>query len=252
MLNGIANRQKLMPRENYLPGMCFLLFSAILMPLQQFSASLIANTLLLWVLSMVMKSSNHPAPKTVLYNTGVILGIAILLYSPSILFISIFLLSILILRPFVLREWVLGILGILTPFYFLLSFRFLKSLDPFWYWGDLYLHRPFFNILPSAIPSYMILLFMLLSGILYGQKYMQRHIVLTRRSWSIVYLTLIVAFFMTFFGDLQLGPTYLPALLPFSLIGSCAFFYPDSKWFVHILHWSLFILAIKIQYFSTI
>ena len=60
----------MMSRPNYLPGMAYLLVTSFFPEWNYFSAPLLINTLLIFVLGWLFKMYNHPKAKGIVFNTG--------------------------------------------------------------------------------------------------------------------------------------------------------------------------------------
>ena len=118
ILNRFINTQRMMNKPTYFPGMAYMLITSLLPEWNYFSAPLIVNTILLFVLSGLFKTYNQPNAKGAIFNIGLALGIASFLFFPTITFIAWILLALAVMRPFKINEWIICIVGITTPFYF--------------------------------------------------------------------------------------------------------------------------------------
>lgn len=126
-LNRIVNNQRMMPKNNYLPGMSYLLITSLFVEWNILSAPLIINTILLWTLSKMMSLYNDHSPKATLFNIGMLIGIAAFFYFPVLAFAFVVIMALIFLRPFKLPEWVMALLGILMPFYLLFAWSYLSG-----------------------------------------------------------------------------------------------------------------------------
>jgi hypothetical protein len=108
----------------YLPGMTYLLITSLFPEWNYLSAPLIVNTILLFVLSGLLKIYNQQNAKGTIYNMGLALGIASFLFFPSITFIIWVLLALLVMRPFRLNEWMICIVGMTNAILFLCHLSF--------------------------------------------------------------------------------------------------------------------------------
>ena len=120
--------QSMMSRPTYFPGMAYMLITSLLPEWNHFSAPLIVNTILLFVLSGLFKIYNQPNAKGAIFNIGLALGVASFLFFPAITFIVWILLALTVMRPFKINEWMLCIVGITTPFYFYAIYQ-VKHID---------------------------------------------------------------------------------------------------------------------------
>ncbi len=125
--NQLANGQKFMQKPNYLTAMSYLLITSLFKEWNMLSAPLIVGSLMVWVWAKMSALNNTKNVTGTLFNTGIVIGIATFFYFPSIAFAALIIFGLVIIRPFKLAEWMVSLLGILTPWYFLLSFVFLTD-----------------------------------------------------------------------------------------------------------------------------
>lgn len=243
MLNNFVNNQRLFPKPTYLTGMAFLLITSIFPDWYAFSAPLLSMMFLLLILLGICSLYNNPSPKKTLFNVGLYMGLSALLYFPSVVFTLLLLSGLTITRPFRMAEWLMMALGALTPYYFLWAYLFttghsVSMMQPTFAVGQPMLFQS--SIHNIAV---VLVLFSLLIGFFFIQSNMRRLLVQSRKTWSILYLFLLLAIVVTFLNH-QSGFLYweLTAIPLAVLIGS-VFLYPDYSWFPVVLHWAFFSVA---------
>ena len=184
---GFINNQRMMSQPTYFPGMAYMLITSLFPEWNYFSAPLIVNTILLFVLSGLFRIYNQPNAKGAIFNIGLALGIASFLFFPSITFMIWILLALMVMRPFRLNEWVLCIVGITTPFYFYAIYLFITGT---WSWDTFMAH---FSVrLPSVkqsawlAGSAFLLVVPFLAGGYYVQDNLRRMLIQVRKGWSLV------------------------------------------------------------------
>ena len=126
-LTRLVNNFRMMSRPNYLPGMAYLLVTSFFPEWNYFSAPLLINSLLIFVLGWLFKMYNHPRAKGIVFNTGLAIGISSFIFFPSITFIIWVLFALMIMRPFRINEWLLCLLGLTSPYYFYGIYLFLTG-----------------------------------------------------------------------------------------------------------------------------
>ena len=94
------------------------------------SPALLANFLLIWIYIKLTRLYNNPAPKTLLFNIGLLVAIMVLCYHPTALVVPVVLFALGIMRPFKLQEWFTLIMGMALPYYFLASGLYLTNQLP--------------------------------------------------------------------------------------------------------------------------
>lgn len=246
--NKLVNDQRMLPKPNYLIGMSYLLITSLFSDWFAFSAALLTNTILIWVWSRLSNLHNNTSAKTTIYNIGLIIGLAAFIYQPAIVFVLLFIVGMAITRPFRLNEWLIGLMGILTSFYFFAAWLFLSDRWKTYRLPQLEIALPSFHETKWALTGLILVLLSMLLGIFFIQSNMRRQIVQTRKSWQLIYLYLLVAAFVPFLNSNSFNSWILVAV-PAALIMAAAFFYPDKKWFPALMHWGMAGVSAAIAYF---
>lgn len=247
--NQLANGQKLMQKPNYLTAMSYLLITSLFKEWNMLSAPLIVSTLMVWVWAKMSSLSNVKNANGTLFNTGIVIGIATFFYFPSIAFAALIIFGLIIIRPFRLSEWVVSLLGILTPWYFLLSYVFLTDRLKNYKWPGVSVTLPIFYDNAWALAAIIIVLFTTLVGFYFIRKNFLRQLVQTRKSWNLVFLYFIVAVFIPFINYTHSFEYWILCAIPLSAAAGAAFFYPEVKWFPRLLHWLMVLFVIALHYF---
>ncbi|RYG03327.1 MAG: hypothetical protein EOO02_08680, partial [Chitinophagaceae bacterium] len=112
----------------------YLLLTSLFPEWNYFSAPLIINLFLIWIFYRMTNLYNTPKPVASIFNIGMILGVVTLLYQPAIVFVLLLLLALFIMRPFRVQEWLIGLLGISAPYYFLLLILYFRDV---WDWRQM-------------------------------------------------------------------------------------------------------------------
>ncbi len=247
--NQLANGQKLMQKPNYLIAMSYLLITSLFKEWNLLSAPLIISTLMIWVWAKMSSLNNVRNVPGTLFNTGLVIGIATFFYFPSIAFAALIIFGLLIIRPFKLSEWVVSLIGILSPWYFLLSYIFLTDKWKDYKLPGISISLPKFYDNQWAFAAIIIVLFATLMGFYFIRKNFLRQLVQTRNSWSLALLYFIIAFFVPFINAAHSFEYWILCAVPLSAAAGAAFFYPEVKWFPKALHWLMAAFVIAINYF---
>ena len=238
-----------MQRSNYLTGMSFLLVTSLFSEWNMLSAPLIINTLLIWVWAKMSGLHNNPQPKTSLFNIGIAIGLSTFFYFPSLAFAALIIFGLALTRPFKLAEWLIALLGIITPYYFLLAWVFLTDKWKGYKFPGFAVTNPKFNQTNWAYAAIIIVLFITVIGLFFIQQNFRRQLIQARKSWNLVYLYLIVAVFVPFVNATHTFEYWILCAVPLSAILGAAFLYPAKKWFPLLLHWLMVAFVIVISYF---
>lgn len=247
-LNRAAANLKLFQKTNYLTGMSYLLVTSLFVDWYAFSSLLIVNSILIWVWAQLCGSHTFKNAKTSIFNIGFVISLAAFFYLPAALFIIMMLLSITITRPFKLPEWIIGLMGLLTPVYFYLVWMYLSNNWLLVKVVPIQISLPhFFNNLLNNI-SFGYTWFISLIGWYFVQANLRRQVVQTRKNWQLLYLYIFIAVLLTFINVHQSFITVLFLAVPLSLLTAAAFLYPEKKWFPLAAHWGMVLLSLLIFY----
>ncbi|MFT3910159.1 MAG: DUF6427 family protein [Ferruginibacter sp.] len=248
-VNKLLNSHRLLPKPNYLAGMSYLLITSLFSEWYGLSAPLIVNTFLIWVLSRLCTLYNNPNAKTILFNIGMVTGLGTLFYFPSIGFSLLIIVGVIITRPFKLPEWIIALLGILTPYYFFGSWFYLTGRWESYTFPGFSINGPVFHENISAYTVLILVSIIIFTGILFIQNNMRRLLVQSRKSWSLIYLYLLVAMLVPFLNATHNFDYWILTAVPIATFSAAAFLFPERKWFAIFFHWSLVLLAIIVGYF---
>ncbi len=249
LLNRICISLKILARPTYLPAMSYLLLTSLIPAWNQFSSPLLVNTLLIWLIYKMAELYNTGNPNYSVFNVGLQLGIITLFYEPAIVYVFTIPIALFIMRPFRIREWMIGFLGVTTPYYFLGVLLFLS--DSF-SWERLFpsLRFDLPNIPESMFITVSIALMVVpfMIGGYYVQDNMNKMLIQTRKNWSLILLFLISSLLIILVNGGDKYVNWISSLIPISAFHAAAYFYPAGKRFPQILHWSIFLYAIFVNY----
>jgi hypothetical protein len=251
LLNRICNSIKLFPKPNYLVAMSYILVTSLMREWSYFSAPLIVNTIMIWVWYRMIALYNSNTPKTSVYNVAVLIGVLPLLYSPSIAFVLLLMLALLITRPLRITEWMVALLGLVTPYYFLVGYLYLTdqwALSKVLPTISFYLPQ-----LPSSLwitGGIIFLVLPFLFGGFYVQDNLNKMLIHVRKSWSLLLVFLMSSLLIIV---ILRGQNYLHWMLiavPICTFHAAAYYYIPKRSFALILHWVIFIYCIVLNYYS--
>ena len=184
-----------------------------------------------------------------IFNLGMLFGVSMLVYKPAVLLIFLFMASLLIIRPFYIREWLLGLMGILTPYYFAGVYLFLAgkfswpALVP-----SVHLARP---ALPASVMvnlGVLLLVILFLIGGVYLQQNLSKMLIQARKNWNLVLLQLVMAVLVVSVSGDTLFSGWILSALPLAAFLSAAFYFPRRILLPSTLHWILFIYSLYLNY----
>ncbi len=251
ILTRFINNQRMMNRPNYLPGMAYLLITSLLPEWNYFSAPLLINSILLYVLTRLFRIYNQQDAKGSIYNIGLALGIAGFLFVSSLTFVLWVLLALAVMRPFRLNEWLLCLLGITTPFYFYGIYLFIAGE---WSWAAI---TPHIRISLPAVQqsawlagSIFLLMLPFLMGGYYVYDNLRRMLIHVRKGWSLLLLYLLASLLLPFVNSSENLENWVMAMVPLAAFHGCAYFYPKKAIIPNLLFWLSVALILAFQYWG--
>ena len=252
LLNEIVNKNKLYPKPNHLTAMCYLLLTSLFSQWYVLSPLMMVATFFILIISRLCKLQHIQEANKTFYNIGLMLGLSMLIYFPSIVFLLLIFIGLSITRAFRLPEWIIVILGVVTPIYLFWSAIFLlryntKLLNPFL---GVSLPKIQFNMYDWL--ALVIILITVFIGFVFIQNNMRKLLVQSRKSWTIFFLFLFFALILPFLNPHSGMSFYMLTLIPLSVIAASSFHFPGRRWFPIFSHWSLFILATIMGYYFVI
>ncbi len=246
--NTLINEQKMMQRANYLPAMSYLLITSMFTEWNVLTAPLVINTLLIWVWARMSNLYSNANPKSTLFNIGMMIGIATFFYFPSLAFVLLIVFALIVSRPFILAEWIISILGILTPYYFLFSYLFLTDRLNGYKIPQFEISYPKFHQNYWELVGICLVILAFLIGGFFVQANFRKQLVQVRKRWSLVLLYMVVALFVPFINATHTFEYWILTAIPLSAYIACAFLYPAKRWLSVLLHWLMVLIVIIISY----
>ena len=239
-LNIFLSNFKMFQQISYIPAFTYIILTAMFPYWDVISAGLIANSLVIWILVKLLRLYEQSQPKTLEFNIGLIVGISIILHEPIAILIAVVLFALLIIRPFKLAEWLVLIMGILLPFYFIFTYVFLT--------GNINDFRQFLPKLdwknPLVQPSFNIILALivmgvqLIAGFFYWNEQQTRFIIQVRKYWGVLFLLLILTFFQPILFSVQGLYASAIAIAPLASFISFAYATPKRLLITNLLFWA--------------
>lgn len=236
-INMVLNDFKMFQQNNFTTAMAFVLLTGLLPQWSGLSAALIANFLLIWIFIKLCRLFNHPSPKTLLFNTGLLVGVSMLCYHPTAILILVVLFALAVVRPFHLAEWLILLMGILVPYYFLFAWLFLndqfasiKGFLPF-----LQLNLPVAGLNTPLIISLSLLVVYLLTGLYYWQVSINRMIIQIRKNWGVMMVVLLIVLPIPFIFQQAGLEAAIMSLVPIAAFAGNVFSYPKKLLLPNIL-----------------
>ena len=251
VLTRFINNQRMMNKPGYLPGMAYLLVTSLMPEWNYFSAPLLVNSILLFILSGLFNIYNKQNAKGAIFNIGLALGIAGYVFISSLIFVVWILLALAVMRPFRLNEWMICLLGITTPFYF---YAIYTVIDGSWSWQEFVPHItlgvPKLKQSAWLAGSVFLVMAPFLAGGYFIQDNLRRMMINVRKGWSLLLLFLLAALLLPFVNTTGTFENWVMAMLPMASFHACTYLYATWKPFPAILFWITAGFIVAYQYWG--
>lgn len=251
LLNYLVNHHNLLSKPTFLPGLMYVTLTALFTPFMTLSAPLICNFLVIWMLFKLLSFYKSDDVKSIAYDLGIIVAIGSLIYFPFIfLFLSIWV-ALGIFKPFNWREWISGVLGYATVFFFLAVFYYLNDRLSRFYEIWIPLGSKFPNSVHIDYLEYVVLIPVIIIIILYLIKLQQnfyKSYVHVRKSFQLLFIMFLIAG-LSFYIKPEFNLNhFLLCAVPAAVFFSYYFANATIKWFYESLYLLLLISIIYFQF----
>lgn len=245
-LNYLFTGHRMYSKVNYLPAMVYILLTGLFSQWSALTPALIDNAAVILLFSQLIRLYNCTNPKSLLFNTGVLIGVSILLYHPSCLLILAAFFALMILRPFIITEWFILVMGVICPYYFLASYLYLT--DKIKSFTD-YIPNPRFNV-PHVHLSLVffitvaVIFIVLLIGFFYWRVENRRLLIQIRKNWVVLLAMLLVLLPVGFINTNAGLESFVLWIVPASPFIAKGFLGPKRNTLPALMFWVLLALAL--------
>lgn len=251
LLNFLVNHYNLLGKPTFLPALMYVTLSGLFSPFLVLSPPLICNFLVIWLLFKLFSFYKTNDAKSPAYDLGMIIAIGSLIYLPYNYFFLAIWTALILFRPFNWREWVSGIIGYITIFFFLAVYYYLNDILPDLYntWNPLATKFPdririnYYNYL-VLIPVIMILV---LCFFKLQQNFYKSYIQI-RKSFQLLFIVFLIGALSFYIKAAEFHLNhFLLCAVPATIFCSYYFLYAKRKW----IYESLFLVLVAgIIYFQ--
>jgi hypothetical protein len=250
LVNHLCNHYNTLGKPTFLPALMYVVASSLFPPFLVLSSPLICNFLVIGMLYKLFSLYKGSEGQSTAYDLGMIVAIGTLIYFPFIYFFLIIWISLIIFQPFNWREWVAGIMGYATIFFFLAVFYYLTDrLNQFSaIWLPLGSHFP--DKINISYYNYLVLgpviLILLLCMVKLRQNFF-KSFVQTRKTFQLLFAVFIIGGFSFYVKEQFQLNHFLLCAVPASIFFAYYFLYANVRWLYETL---FFLLLAGIVYFQ--
>ncbi|XZF16075.1 hypothetical protein ACTHGU_08045 [Chitinophagaceae bacterium MMS25-I14] len=248
-VNAIAVRHRLFYKPTYIPAFCYIMLCSLSPDFGYFSDPLLVNWCLLAGLDVMLMFSQPTHPRTHIFNAGFIFSLAVLLQFPAIFLFLLLAVALLLLRSFNIGEWMVALLGFISPVYFFAGILFLADqLHHFLNWPVLgislprQIHNPVYLL--GVVSGTIILL---ACGLYVMQTQMSKSTIYVRRNWGVITAALIILVLVAVFTGLEIDAAWLVVMPAVSLVVAQSLYLEKSKRFSNFIFYFFLLFVIFSQ-----
>ncbi|HNT81153.1 MAG TPA: hypothetical protein PKH65_10775 [Bacteroidia bacterium] len=246
-LNYVLRINNVLYKKSHVPALVYLFVMSFAPPLIGFHPLLIVNSILIIILSLIFKLYKQIQPMRLDFDISFLIGFATLFYFPVIFLYLIYLISLAMIATFNWRDIAISIIGLLFPYFFVVSWIIIFSPTGF-NWSDLWYDTIPTHFDPSAlllsayqISFYFMVILFTIGLIRLGNNF-YKNVTQTRRYQQIVLLLTIFASLSIMYSVEYGMYRYCLLSIPITVVLSYLFISGSKKW----LNETVFILFIAL------
>ncbi|GIV34347.1 MAG: hypothetical protein KatS3mg031_1882 [Chitinophagales bacterium] len=127
MINAIVNRIKLFNSGTFVPALVYVTAACLFRDFMLVSPALLSLLFVIPVISKIMQLYRNQSVFTQVFDSGLLIALAALFYRPAVVLMLLLIIALLSMRAFNWREWLIGLMGFLTPFFLVATLFFLTG-----------------------------------------------------------------------------------------------------------------------------
>ncbi len=252
IFNKVVNDYNLLGKPSFLPALMYVTTCSLLKPFLVLSPALICNFLIIWMIEKFLSVYRRDDVRSVMFDLGMIVALGTLIYFPFIAMLPLLWIGLVIFRPFSWREWIIGLIGFLTIFFFLGVFYYWNnSLDQFYnIWLPLATKFP--TNLKIDLYNYLVLIpivIVILLGILQLRNNFFRSFVQVRKSFQLLFFMFLLRMISFYFKPDFPVYHFLLCAPPVSVLMAYYFLNAGKRWIYESLYLFLIVFIIYFQLF---
>ncbi len=248
LLNFILGIHRLMDHKQLVAAALYLILMGSSPLMAQPNIMLVVNLVMIVLLHVVLSLFGQQEPYSRLFDAGLLLGIASLIYLPSIFFLFFLLVALMIFQLFHWREWLIPIIGLATPFIFVAVWFF--RTDQLLIQYDFFISKVTFiqpEIFPLSAP-YLVIWFLLLllffMGLPLSIRLFNDNTADVRKKFRVIAFMLIFALLSAFFAGADLKWHLHIAIIPLTVFITTYFMRHKHSFWGEIIITLIFVAAI--------
>ena len=251
MLNAIAEHHKLVERNQLVTAAIYILLMSSQPQLVQPNLMLIVNLLLILLLYKVLNFYGKTEPLSSLFDAGLLAGVVSLLFFPAWTFIGFLFFGLLTFQLFRWREWLVPLIGIITPWIFMAGYYFWFNQLQIKFWETLekftFRIPDISQVSTELLVVWILFLLIIVLGLGKILRYAGESTVDIRRKSRVVFWMLLFGMGSTFFSDHDLITQAYLEFIPMVLFVSMYVSRKKKLFLTELLFFVIFVAVVAIK-----
>ena len=251
-LNIIVNEYKLIKENSHLTGLMLLVINSCCLLFLNLNQVIISNTFIIIAFHQLLRMYNSRNSYGVLFNSGLLIGLATLIYPQSIVFMILLWITLIYTTTAQWRDFIISGIGLAVPIIYFVSYRFVFADLSEFNFND-YI-EPLFNFNWTDITLSIKSLFILLVAVsilsfLSLLTTFSRSVVKVKKMLVIVILMFILGLTTLFLNGFDYLATFIIVSIPLAIIFANFFQNLKKPWMAELFFLCL-VGSIILSYFS--
>lgn len=249
IFNRVVNNHTLLTKPTFLPALLYITAASLFEPFMVLSPALIVNFMLILIMDKLLRIGKSANATMLMFDIGIFIAIGTLIYFPFVVMLALIWLSLLLYRSFHWREWVSGLVGFLSIFFFLAVFYYLNDNLGMFYKIWLPLKNKFPSVFKIQYNDYLVLVpvsVMMVLAVIQLRENFFRSFISTRKAFQMLFFMFLIAILSLYTKPNFKLYHFLLCVPPGAVLLAYYFSNATKRWFYE----SLFlILVLAIQFF---
>lgn len=248
----INSKYIIVKQRTYLLALLYILFSSSFLPLQRLNPSALAALFLIISMDYLFSIYESKSVNNSVFMGAFFIGIASLIYLPAAFYILIAFVAIIILKANHLRDWIISVIGFLTPWFFVGVYYYLIN-DDLYFIADI-VEKNWTSLSGNKVYGLSFILFYAFGGIIFfiSTLYLLGSLptlkIKNRQFFSLFLWFLFVTAIITFLLPFSSIEIVYIASFPVAFLVTNFFVSTRNKFWPETLFSILFALAVVLQF----
>lgn len=242
--NNILSKNEVIPKNTWIFSLFYVMLMSLIPQFLVFHPMMIGITIIIIVVEKIFQLYKSNNALALNFDICLLISIASLFYFPLILFYLLYAVALIILKPFFWRDWVVGLMGLVLPFFLVFTYYFItdqfQNLSAAFYTKSINNQIDWWRLVPkgfSITVGYVLLLVVL--SLFHLTSNFGKNVIRIRNLQQVLLIFIIIgALLLLLIRDLNLF-RFTILFLPFSFLLTYYFTKIKKVWFAEVLFWLL-------------